>query len=155
MVIRQKGTIYDLAEFEHAYAPPYSSAKDPVNMAGFVAENILHNKLSIFYWNEMDNIGPDDILLDVRSSEEFASGSISGAVNIPIDELRARLDELPKNRSIFVYCEAGLRGYLAQRTLRQSGYGKVVNLSGGYRLWKDCIIETALAENNKIKEHIL
>lgn len=155
MVIRQKGTIYDLAEFEHAYAPPYSSAKDPVNMAGFVAENILHNKLSIFYWNEMDKIGPDDILLDVRSSEEFASGSISGAVNIPIDELRARLDELPKNRSIFVYCEAGLRGYLAQRTLRQSGYGKVVNLSGGYRLWKDCVTETALAENNKIKEHIL
>ncbi|WP_295671770.1 FAD-dependent oxidoreductase [uncultured Mucilaginibacter sp.] len=141
-VIKRNGTIGELVEFEHAYAPPYSSAKDPVNMAGFVAENILLGRLNIFYWDEMDKIGGDDLLIDVRSPEEYLSGYIDGAINIPVDELRSRLDELSTQKNIYIYCEAGLRGYLAQRILRQSGFDHVYNLSGGYRLWKNCKAET-------------
>ena len=141
-VIQRKGTIYELAEFEHAYAPPYSSAKDPVNMAGFVAENILLGRLNVFYWDELDEIGEDDILIDMRTQEEFMGGNISGAINIPLDDLRGRLHELSTQKKIYIYCEAGLRGYLAQRILRQSGFDSVHNLSGGYRLWKNCIAET-------------
>lgn len=142
-IIKRNGTIYELEEFEHAYAPPYSSAKDPVNMAGFVAENILLNRLSIFYWNEMDKIQLGDILLDVRTREEFAAGNIPGATNIPIDELRGRLTELPTDKTIYIYCEAGLRGYLGQRILKQTGYNNVFNLSGGYKLYHACIEESA------------
>ena len=140
-VIKNNGTIYDLEEFEHAYAPPYSSAKDPVNMAGFVAENILQKRLSVFYWNEFEQINEGDMLLDVRSREEYVSGKIDNAVNIPVDEIRSRLDEIPKGK-VFIYCEAGLRGYLAQRILKQNGYHHVLNLSGGYKLWKNCINES-------------
>jgi rhodanese-related sulfurtransferase len=142
-VIKLGGTIYDLAEFEHAYAPPYSSAKDPVNMAGFVAENIIHDKLNVFYWSELEKINETDLLVDVRTKQEFANGKIEGAINIPVDEIRDRLHELPKDRNIFIYCEAGLRGYLAQRVLKQNGYNQVQNLSGGYKLWKSCISESA------------
>ncbi len=141
-VIKRNGTIYDLAEFEHAYAPPYSSAKDPVNMVGFVAENILLKRLSVFYWNEMDKVLPGDLMLDVRTKEEFNQGNIEGSINIPVDELRSRLGEIPTEKNIYIYCEAGLRGYLAQRTLKQSGYNNVLNLSGGYKLWKSCTTET-------------
>ena len=140
--IKQKGTIYDLIEFEHGYAPPYSSAKDPVNMAGFVAENILLNRLKVFYWNELENLGTADILLDVRRIDEFDAGKIHGAINIPLDEIRSRLGEIPKEKNIYIYCEAGLRGYLVQRILKQNGYRYVSNLSGGYNLWKNCMAES-------------
>jgi NADPH-dependent 2,4-dienoyl-CoA reductase/sulfur reductase-like enzyme/rhodanese-related sulfurtransferase len=140
-VIKRNGTIYDLIEFEHAYAPPYSSAKDPVNMVGFVAENILHKQLTIFYWDEFEKIKPGDLLIDVRTSEEFSNGKIENATNMPIDELRGRLNEIPKEKNIFIYCEAGLRGYLAQRILTQNGYNNVLNLSGGYKLWENCTKE--------------
>jgi len=143
--IKQKGTIYDLIEFEHGYAPPYSSAKDPVNMAGFVAENILLNRLKVFYWNELENLGPADILLDVRRIDEFDAGKINGAINIPLDEIRSRLGEIPKEKNIYIYCEAGLRGYLVQRILKQNGYRYVSNLSGGYNLWKNCMAESRRA----------
>jgi len=139
--IKQQKTIYDLIEFEHAYAPPYSSAKDPVNMAGFVAENILLDRLRVFYWNETNNIKPDDILIDVRRSDEFSKGKIPGAINIPLDEIRNRLQEIPTTKTIYIYCEAGLRGYLAQRILRQNGFENVLNLSGGYYLWNACTQE--------------
>jgi NADPH-dependent 2,4-dienoyl-CoA reductase/sulfur reductase-like enzyme/rhodanese-related sulfurtransferase len=139
--IKQGKTIYDLIEFEHAYAPPYSSAKDPVNMAGFVAENILLDRLRVFYWNEIEQMKPGDLLIDVRRKDEFEAGNIPGAINLPIDELRNRLDEISKNKTIYIYCEAGLRGYLAQRILCQNGYNKIANLSGGYYLWKSCISE--------------
>lgn len=141
--IKQGKTIYDLIEFEHAYAPPYSSAKDPVNMAGFVAENMLLDRLRVFYWNTIEHLRPDDLLIDVRRKEEYEAGSIYGAINIPVDELRSRLHEFPKNRPIYIYCEAGMRGYLAQRILRQNGYDDVANLSGGYLLWKNCSMEKA------------
>jgi len=140
--IQQGRTIYDLAEFEHAYAPPYSSAKDPVNMAGFVAENILSNRLKVFYWHELAGLKPGDLLLDVRNPDEFLSGSIPGAVNIPLDEIRARLPEIPTDKNIRIYCEAGLRGYLAQRILKQHGFDSVSNLSGGYVSWKACVAES-------------
>lgn len=143
--IQLKRTVYDLAEFEHAYAPPYSSAKDPINMAGFVADNILTDKVRFVYWNELhDKLKDDGFLLDVRTQKEFSTAAIPGAVNIPVDELRNRLDELPRDKTIYIYCEIGLRGYLAQRIIRQKGFDKVFNLSGGFALWKVCTAETQL-----------
>ncbi|OIR02914.1 coenzyme A disulfide reductase [mine drainage metagenome] len=139
--IKRNSTIYELVEFEHAYAPPYSSAKDPINMSGFVAENILLKRLNVFYWNEMDKITDDDLLLDVRTVAEYERGNIEGSINIPVDDIRNRLDEIPKHKQIYIYCEAGLRGYLAQRILLQSGFEKVTNLSGGYFLWRNCTSE--------------
>ncbi len=141
-IIKHNGTIYDLIEFEHAYAPPYSSAKDPVNMAGFVAQNILDDLLNVFYWDQLHKISVGDILLDVRTQAEFLAGHIDNAINIPIDELRQRINELPNEKSIFIYCEAGLRGYLAQRMLKQNGFQHVNNLSGGYKLWQVCTAES-------------
>ncbi len=145
-VIKNKGTIYDLTEFEHAYAPPYSSAKDPVNMAGFIAENILTDRLNIFYWNDLGDGDDNSYLLDVRTVKEFEAGHIEGAVNIPVDEIRNRLNEIPAGKRIDIYCEAGLRGYLASRILRQNGFNEVFNLSGGYVLWNACTRETALTK---------
>ncbi|MEK7199892.1 MAG: FAD-dependent oxidoreductase, partial [Bacteroidota bacterium] len=141
-VIKRNGTIYELTEFEHAYAPPYSSAKDPVNMSGYVAENILHNRLKVFYYDEVASLPADSILLDVRTAAEFDAGNINRAINIPVDEIRQRLSELPLNKKIYIYCEAGLRGYLAHRMLRQNGYEEVYNLSGGYISWKACNLES-------------
>ena len=146
-VIQRKSNIYELTEFEHAYAPPYSSAKDPVNMAGFIAENILTDRLRIFYWNEVNDLEENSLLIDVRSAAEFNAGNIEGAVNIPVDEIRDRLHEIPRNKKLYIYCEAGLRGYLAQRILRQSGFEEVYNLSGGYASWLPCTKETIITEN--------
>lgn len=140
-VIQRKGTIYELTEFEHAYAPPYSSAKDPINMTGFVAENILHQHLQIFYWNEIKDLPKEAVLLDVRSEAEYEAGHIANAINIPVDDVRVRLKELDKNKAIFIYCLGGLRGYLAQRILKQQGFSQLKNLSGGYQLWKACMEE--------------
>ena len=141
LLIQKNGTIYDLTELEHAYAPPYSSAKDPVNMAGFVAENLLHNKVKFIQWNEVAAKTPGSFLLDVRKPEEHALSSIPGAVNIPVDELRGRINELPIDKPIIIYCEIGLRGYLAHRMLKQKGFKEVVNLAGGHALWKVCTEE--------------
>ncbi len=140
-VIRKNGTISDLAELEHAYAPPYSSAKDPVNVAGFVAENVLHDGLKIMYGCQLDEMEGSTTLIDVRTSAEYLEGSIPGAINIPLDELREKLDELDPDKEIVVYCQVGLRGYLAQRILIQNGFNSVFNLSGGYILWKVCADE--------------
>jgi NADPH-dependent 2,4-dienoyl-CoA reductase/sulfur reductase-like enzyme/rhodanese-related sulfurtransferase len=135
-LIQRGSNIAELVEFEHAYAPPYSSAKDPVNMAGFVAENILLDRLRVFYWDQVSQLPETALLLDVRTIAEFEAGHIPTAINIPIDEIRDRMQEIPTNRPIYIYCEAGLRGYLAQRILRQTGYENVANLSGGYVSWK-------------------
>lgn len=134
-VIQRKGTIYDLMELEHAYAPPYSSAKDPVNMAGFVADNILTNKVRTITWRDIAGLANNVIKLDVRTAEEYALGSIEGFRNIPVDELREHLAEIPKEAKIVVTCAVGLRGYLASRILSQNGYNEVYNLSGGYKTW--------------------
>jgi NADPH-dependent 2,4-dienoyl-CoA reductase/sulfur reductase-like enzyme/rhodanese-related sulfurtransferase len=126
-------TVDDLTAIEHAYAPPYSSAKDPVNMAGFAAQNILDGLVKVITWDELRSADPARYcLLDVRTANEFAGGSIAGAVNIPIDSLRERLGELSTEQSIIVFCRVGVRGYLAARILMANGLGNCANLSGGY-----------------------
>jgi NADPH-dependent 2,4-dienoyl-CoA reductase/sulfur reductase-like enzyme/rhodanese-related sulfurtransferase len=144
-VIQRNSTIYELAAFEHAYAPPYSSAKDPVNMAGFVAENILQDLLRVFYWDQTDIITGKDIMIDVRTKEEYEAGHILNAINIPIDNFRERISEIDQSKDIYIYCLGGLRGYLAHRILKQHGYASVHNLSGGYQLWETCQKEMALS----------
>lgn len=145
-LIRKEGTIYDLMEFEHAYAPPYSSAKDPVNMAGFVADNILTGKHNVIYWDQVATQPAGTMLIDVRTPEEFGRGSIPGAVNIPVDSLRSRLAEVPAGSEVNVFCQVGLRGYLAQQILLQNGYTGVKNVSGGYNTWSSCDAEMKLSQ---------
>jgi rhodanese-related sulfurtransferase len=122
-------TVYDLEEAELAYAPQFGSAKDPINMAGFVAAGVLRGDHPVVHAEELAENAA--FLLDVRTPAEFAAGHIPGAVNIPIDELRHRRDELPSDRPIVAYCQVGQRGYNATRLLLQRGFG-VRNLSGGY-----------------------
>ncbi len=144
-VIRKGGTIYDLQEIEHAYAPPYSSAKDPVNIAGFVADNILRKKANIIQWNELTRSDRSQtFVIDARTAEEHEFAHIEGSVNIPVDDIRKRLPEIPKDKKIVVYCAVGLRGYLASRILLQNGYTEVYNLSGGYKTY------SAATEGNTI-----
>jgi rhodanese-related sulfurtransferase len=131
-VIRLNGTVNDLAELELSYAPPYSSAKDPVNIAGYVAQNRLTGLSHLITWSELEQLNKNDyILVDVRTEAEYSKGHIEGAVNIPVDELRERLDELDKSKTIVVYCRVGYRGYIADRILSQNGF-KVLNITGGY-----------------------
>jgi NADPH-dependent 2,4-dienoyl-CoA reductase/sulfur reductase-like enzyme/rhodanese-related sulfurtransferase len=134
-LIKTGGTIDDLTEFEQAYAPPFSSAKDPLNMAAFTAENILSGRLKVIDWSAVDNREEDSITIDVRTSQEFASETIDCAVNIPVDEMRDRLNEIEKNKTIYIFCQQGLRGYIAQRILLQSGFNEVYNIAGGYLLY--------------------
>ncbi len=140
-VIQRGSTIYELVEFEHAYAPPYSSAKDPVNMVGFVAENILHKRLITVPWTITNALTNDDVLIDVRNPEEFEIAHIPNAINIPVDELRNRLGEIATDKNLYIYCQIGLRGYLAQRILIQHGFKQVKNIAGGFKLWKVCTDE--------------
>lgn len=135
-LIKNKGTIYDLTEFEQAYAPPFSSAKDPVNMAGFVAENILMGRLNVIECGHIGSIAPNAVLIDVRTQAEFAGGTIERAINLPLDEIRSKLTEIPRDKPVYLFCQQGMRGYLAQRILLQNGFEHVTNLSGGYLLWK-------------------
>jgi NADPH-dependent 2,4-dienoyl-CoA reductase/sulfur reductase-like enzyme/rhodanese-related sulfurtransferase len=124
-------TVHDLAGLELAYAPPFGSAKDPVNLAGMAAQNVLAGDVKLAQWSE---IGPDTFLLDVRRDEERAQGFIPGSAHIPLDELRDRLGELPREREIIVYCASGQRSYYACRLLAQRGF-RCRNLTGSYRTW--------------------
>lgn len=134
-VLRLRGTVYDLEELELCYAPPYSSAKDPVNMLGFTAANILRAQMKVFYAEDVDAINTDQCsLVDVSTAEECVIGTIPKSINIPVDELRNRLGELPKEKPVYVFCRVGLRGYVASRILSQHGY-EVYNLSGGYKTY--------------------
>jgi rhodanese-related sulfurtransferase len=135
-VIKNNGTIYDLIEFEQAYAPPFSSAKDPVNMVGFVAENILLGRLKVIECSRLESVEANAVLIDVRTAAEFAGGTIDGAINLPLDEIRNRLGDIPRDQPLYIFCQQGMRGYLAQRILVQNGFDDVTNLSGGYLLWK-------------------
>lgn len=140
--MRSGMTVYDLEKLELSYAPPYSSAKDPVNMAGYVAANILKQDCRIIHWNEIDQLDKShSILLDVRTPPEFHMGSIDGAINIPLDDLRNRLHEIPIDEDIILFCQVGLRGYLAYRILIQHGYQTIRNLSGGYQTYSAAIRE--------------
>jgi NADPH-dependent 2,4-dienoyl-CoA reductase/sulfur reductase-like enzyme/rhodanese-related sulfurtransferase len=147
-LIQRQGTVHDLTEFEHAYAPPFSSAKDPVNMVGFVAENIMTKKLFLADWDELQLGATDDLIVDVRTEKEFQSGAVQGAVNIPLDEIRGRLADFPQDKRIVIYCQQGLRGYLAQRILLQNNFNNVVNMAGGYKLYLDCSAERKLLEKH-------
>lgn len=125
----------DLKELELCYAPPYSSAKDPINMAGFAIENILTGKVKNFHWDMLGSLeGEDVIRLDVRTAAEYASGSVPGFINIPLNDLRARLSELPREKRIYVHCLSGLRSYVACRILTGNGYD-CYNISGGYIMY--------------------
>ena len=137
----------DLKELDLAYAPPYSSAKDPVNMAGFMIENISKGYLKQFFWDELDTLPMDGsaVLLDTRTKEEFGSGHIDGFVNIPVDELRERLGELETGKPVYVICQSGLRSYIACRILMQHGFD-CRNFSGGYRLYQTVKLEQAAAD---------
>ena len=150
LVIKHEGTIYDLMRVEQAYAPPFSSAKDPVALAGYVAEDIITGRTNPVYWRELRDIEMENkFLLDVRTPDEFALGSLPGAVNIPLDELRDRLAELPKDRMIYTFCAVGLRGYLAYRILTQHGFDKVRNLSGGLKTYRAATAPIILHEDNE------
>ena len=137
LAIKHHDTIYDLMALEQAYAPPFSSAKDPVAMAAYVAENVLTHRMQPLYWRELRDADPSVVtLLDVRTELEFGLGSLPGAVNIPLDDLRNRLDELPADKPIFVFCGVGLRGYLASNILQLNGFTDVRNLVGGLKVYK-------------------
>ncbi|MGE5582870.1 MAG: DsrE/DsrF/DrsH-like family protein [Bacillota bacterium] len=134
--IRFKKTVFDLTELELAYAPPFGSAKDPVNIAGYTATNIILDDVKVITWDQLPTGDPQGrFLLDVREPAEVQLGSIRGAVNIPLHELRGRLAEIPKDREIIVYCQIGLRAYIAARILQQNGF-RVSNLSGGYKTYQ-------------------
>jgi rhodanese-related sulfurtransferase len=150
--IKGSMTVQDLAELELAYAPPFGSAKDPVNMAGMAAQNVLVGDVTLAQWNEVEpltpSVSPSDgervaegrvrgkpLLLDVRRPDERAKGFIPGSIHIPLDEIRARLNELPRNQEIIVHCQSGQRSYFACRILSQHGF-RVRNLTGSYRTWK-------------------
>lgn len=138
--------VWDLQEIEVAYAPPYNSAKDPVNIAGYVAENMINGENETFRYYEIPELLKDsnNILLDTRTSEEFNLGTISDSVHLDLDNLRNNLDKLDKNKTYLVFCQVGLRGYLAYRILIQNGF-KAKNLDGGYKLW----YYTQITQDNK------
>lgn len=136
MLIKRGGTVRDLVRTEQAYAPPFSSAKDPVAIAGYVACNTLDGVMPVVTWRELAAADRSEVcLVDVRTPEEYALGTIDGAVNIPLDDLRGRLGEIGRDSDVIVFCAVGLRGYLAQRILLGRGYRRVRNLAGGYKTY--------------------
>ncbi|MGL5787008.1 MAG: FAD-dependent oxidoreductase [Bacteroidales bacterium] len=153
LLIKNGGTIYDLMKVEHAYAPPFSSAKDPIAIAGYVAGNIVNGSMPVITWRELQSMDKSDIyLLDVRTKDEFSFGSIAGAVNIPLDEIRNHLDEIPKDKDIVVFCAIGLRGYLALKILKARGFERIRNLSGGYKTYSTALAPVKKAEPVLLKE---
>ena len=134
-LIKHGGTVYDLMETEHTYAPPFSSAKDPIAIAGYVASNIISGAMPAITWRELQAEKEQVVLIDTRTPAEFSFGTIPGAVNIPVDELRNRLNEIPTDKPVVLFCAVGLRGYLALRILTGHGYKNVRNLSGGYKTY--------------------
>ncbi len=136
IAVRHRMTVHDLQEFELAYAPPFSSAKDPVNMAGYVGSNVLNGDVKVAYWYEAMNADVSrTFLLDVREPSEYQMGHIPNAVNIPLDQIRSRLKEIPKDKEIIVNCRVGLRSYIGVRIMMQNGFDNVRNLSGGYKTY--------------------
>ncbi len=142
--IRAGMTVFDLEHLELAYAPPYGSAKDPVNMAGFIASNFLRGDLDFWYAEDFSELKGNGTLLDVRSSREFENWNISGSINIPLKKLRSRIHELQSEQPIYIYCRVGFRSYLAYRILKQKGFEKVSILAGGSKTF-NCFCRTELA----------
>ncbi len=138
-LIKRGATVYDLMETEHAYAPPFSSAKDPIAIAGYVASNIVGGAMPAISWRELLEKKEQVVLVDTRTAEEFSFGTIPGALNIPLDEMRERLAEIPADKPVVLFCAVGLRGYLAQRILMGRGYRNVRNLMGGYKTFSTAV----------------
>jgi NADPH-dependent 2,4-dienoyl-CoA reductase/sulfur reductase-like enzyme/rhodanese-related sulfurtransferase len=145
--IRFGAKVTFLKELELCYAPPFGSAKDPVNMAGFVAENVINETVKQFFWHDVENLPRDGsvTLLDVRTKTEISRGMIDGFVNIPLDTLRDNLDKLPKDKPVYVHCHSGLRSYIACRILSGNGYD-CYNLAGGWRLYESVINDQTVTE---------
>ncbi len=145
--IRLGAKVTDLAKLELCYAPPFSSAKDPVNMAGFVAENVITGKMKQFFWHDVESLPRDSsvTLLDTRTNTEVARGRIEGFMHIPLDSLRQRISEIPKGKPVYVHCHSGLRSYIACRILTGYGYD-CYNLAGGWRLYESVINEKSVPE---------
>ena len=145
--IRAGLTALDLKDLDLAYAPPYSSAKDPVNMAGFMIENLANGTVWQFHWDEVDALPRDGsvTLLDTRTAEEYQSGHIEGTIHIPVDELRERMNELETGKLVYVICQSGLRSYIACRILEQNGFA-CRNLAGGYRLYESVMLDRCAVE---------
>ena len=127
---------YDLKDLELSYAPPFSSAKDPVNLAGFIIDNVRNGIVKHFYFEDIQNLKSrkDITLLDTRTAYEYARGHAEGFINIPLDDLRERLSELDTEKTVYVMCQSGLRSYLATRILMQNGFD-AYNFAGGFRLY--------------------
>ena len=139
-------TVYDLERLELAYAPPFSSARDPVNLLGMAASNVMRDDVAAVGWDELDSLLKNGaLLLDVRTPSEVEAGIIPGSVHIPVDELRNRLGEIPAGRRLVVHCATGLRSYIACRILKSHGWNEACNLSGGWRTYR-----TATAERSKL-----
>lgn len=137
LALKRGMTVAELTQLEQAYAPPFSSAKDPVAISAYVAENIRSGRMQPLYWRELREADLSKVaLIDVRTPEEYAFGTIPGAVNVPLDELRERLEELPRDRALWLFCGVGLRGYLASNILRGQGYSEVRNLVGGIKTYR-------------------
>lgn len=137
LAIKTGATVDDLTRLEHAYAPPFSSAKDPVAISGYVAGNILAGKMTPLYWRELEQADTTKVILvDVRTTDEYALGTIGGAVNIPLDDLRERMGEIPTDVPVWLFCGVGLRGYLASNILKANGYRDVRNLIGGLKTYR-------------------
>jgi rhodanese-related sulfurtransferase len=133
VAIQARMTVFDLEEMELAYAPQFGAAKDPINMAGFVAAGLLRGDHPMTFAEDfLSRLSEEAWVLDVRTESEFAAGHVAGALNIPLEQIRGRLNELPRDRPIVVYCQVGQRGYMAARLLLQQGYD-VTNIAGGYR----------------------
>jgi len=132
VAIQKGATVFDLEEAELCYAPQFGAAKDPVNMAGMIAANVLRGDLKPAPWSELP--GTAALIVDVRDPHEFAADHIEGAINLPLIELRRRFEELPRDREIWLYCEVGVRAYYALRFLRQRGFN-VRSLPGGYQTY--------------------
>ena len=151
VAVRARMTARDLTELDLAYAPPYSSAKDPVNMAGYAIENLLDGLVEQVRWSEaLDAAGMPRgrVLVDVRTDAEHARGHVEGALHIPLDELRDRLGELPRDATLYVHCQTGLRSYLACRILAQHGF-TCKNVAGGYSLWEQIELDRQGAEADR------
>ncbi len=148
LLIKNGGTIYDLIKLEHAYAPPFSSAKDPIAIAGYTAANIINGTMPIIHWRELKDMDlSGTTLIDVRTADEYSLGTIRNAINIPVDELRERIHEIPADKPVIVFCAIGLRGYIALKILTGHNFKNVRNLSGGYKTY-ELATQTITHKNN-------
>ena len=146
--------VWDLKNLELAYAPPYGSAKDPVNIAGYVADNMLKNDFQTINYDEVQSELKDSVILDVRTEEEFSIDRIEGAVNIPLDKLREKISSLDKTKRYIIYCRVGRRGYFAYRILKQNGFEHIKNLNGGFEIYEHAYSQQkvqSVAQNEKLE----